>query len=348
MEEQSKQPDQDQAASVVMADFSLYNDDSSSTEEMPIYQLNLLREPIHDCLSMSHRSAPVPEPVNSEVGKSTRNYPSLSKPQRTSRKVSGAAKMPSGDPPTLHQVCHAGLQSETDLEVAMELLRLNPAEAARPEKIVSRELRDVWDPTQGRMVKKAIFVKSLYSYPFNLAVRSIVTSSRGVMKSIDHDGNLELEPAAKEKILVSIHFLKLLLKAAPQVLSQSDGSMDVSPLAILIKELAGLSRDLPLLRKGCLYLVHNMVKLCPILVLRRDRHSNTLLHLACQQGAPLPIIEMLYSLDPTAVKDRNWHDRTPLEVASERNGAGHVEQELVVNFLRRKSKNVLSEVSTVR
>lgn len=122
-------------------------------------------------------------------------------------------------------------------------------------------------------------VKEPYSYPLNLAL----------------------------KYKQSPQVIALLIDAAPSVLTLKDGAQDETPLCVLLKN---SPHDLASVEK--------IVFKAPQCVSMRDRHDNTAIHVACTRNCSLEILKRIATFYPQALKVRNAHGKTPLELAQQR------------------------------
>lgn len=126
-------------------------------------------------------------------------------------------------------------------------------------------------------------VKEAYTYPLNLAIQ------HGACNQV----------------------LEMLADAAPQVLTAFDGSLREAPIFVFLK-----------------YHPHNCVlfdKLlldCPSAAYMKDRHDNTITHVGARQGVSLEMIRHMVILNPESLRQRNFHGRTPLELAQQRTSLG--------------------------
>lgn len=125
--------------------------------------------------------------------------------------------------------------------------------------------------------------------------------------------NLAISHGANDEVI------EMLIDAAPSVLTAQDGTQRETPLAVLIKH---SPRNVNLVDKILL-----MKPRCASLL---DRHSNTPMHIACTRGAALEVCRHIGIISPESHLARNFHNRTPLELAQQHvNGCS----EEVYNYL---------------
>jgi hypothetical protein len=134
-------------------------------------------------------------------------------------------------------------------------------------------------------------VKEPFTYPLHLAIRN----------------------------QASTEVVQALIQAAPAVLMIRDGPMKDTPLSLALK----FSPDL--------LLVDTMLLVSPKCVTLRDRHDNTVLHVACRHGVSTTVLRHLCILCQKALYLKNFHGKTPLELVQERSVNKYSES--MCNFL---------------
>lgn len=122
-------------------------------------------------------------------------------------------------------------------------------------------------------------VPETYSYPLNLA--------------IEHGASLDV--------------IQMLVTSDPSVILKKDGPQGETSLLILLKRSPSSHRTVDLLLLSD-----------PRCALATDRHQNTALHVACFSGASLLTVQHLCMVNQEAMAMRNFHGRTPLQVAQNR------------------------------
>lgn len=138
------------------------------------------------------------------------------------------------------------------------------------------------------------------------------TESRVVKEPYTYPLHLAIQAKA------SFQVIQQLIDAAPQVLLIPDGAMKETPLHVLLKQCPDVT------------LVDSILLTQPKCVLMRDRHDNTVLHLACQRGVTQDVLRHLCILFPRALQRINLHGKTPLQLAQR---ATHKFAEASCNFL---------------
>lgn len=134
-------------------------------------------------------------------------------------------------------------------------------------------------------------VKEPFTYPLHLAIRN----------------------------QASTEVVQALIQADPGVLMVRDGPMKDTPLSLALK----FSPDL--------LLVDTMLLVAPKCVTLRDRHDNTVLHVACQHGVSTTVLRHLCILCQKALYLTNFHGKTPLQLVQERSVNQYSES--MCNFL---------------
>jgi hypothetical protein len=222
-----------------------------------------------------------------------------------------------------------------------QVLKVDPHAAGRAEAVAYTVKRWAYSPLQGKMIPQLRKVRAPYSFPLHLAVASASKTFRRewLTPTTRRFDPRENEPSfcqgSSRQIEEAMLILRVLVRAAPEVLSLADGAADASSLAILLRELSPYCRGDPAILEHCLSMVRYLVDLEPMLVHRKDRYGNTPLHAACQSGAPRRLVRAVYHLDPTALAQKNMHGHTPLDVSNLRMAAGTLkEQEQVASFLK--------------
>jgi hypothetical protein len=138
--------------------------------------------------------------------------------------------------------------------------------------------------------------------------------------AVDRDGSLEV--------------LRALAEASPDVVAMTDGPVSCNAIsAHLYKKYHNLG------------IISMLIKANPEAVKVPDRYKHTCLHVACAQGAPLEIVELIYTSYPDALQIENFHGQRPLEVA-ERTGICPLNvidfiQKLVCDPLERKASHLV-------
>lgn len=108
--------------------------------------------------------------------------------------------------------------------------------------------------------------------------------------AIDRDGSLEV--------------LQALAEQAPDVIAMTDGPVSCNAIsAHLYKKYHKLG------------IISMLIKANPEALRVPDRYKHTCLHVACAQGAPLEIVELIYTSYPDALQMENFHGQRPLDVA---------------------------------
>ena len=133
--------------------------------------------------------------------------------------------------------------------------------------------------------------QNVYGYPVNVA--------------LTHGGSVEV--------------LKLLIEAGPDVLVQKDGTSGSGSLSIALSSKCDITT------------VNMLVQANVECVKLADRRGNFPLHVAVNYGHPLQIVKRLYSIYPDALKMRNFHSETPLDIAQRSTRCA----EEVMNFLQK-------------
>ena len=102
----------------------------------------------------------------------------------------------------------------------------------------------------------------------------------------------------------SLEVLRTLAELAPDVIVMTDGPESCNAIA------AHLSK-----KHHNLGIISMLIQTNPEALRGIDRYKNTCLHVACSKGAPLEIVELIYSHYENALKMKNFHGQSPLDVA---------------------------------
>ncbi|GKY97792.1 hypothetical protein MPSEU_000737400 [Mayamaea pseudoterrestris] len=105
----------------------------------------------------------------------------------------------------------------------------------------------------------------------------------------------------------SFDVIEMLMIADPSVLLKCDGLQCESSLLILLKRSPSSCMKVDLL-----------LQQDPRCASLTDRHQNTALHVACFSGASMEVISHLCCIHRAAIGMRDFHGRTPLQVAQNR------------------------------
>jgi hypothetical protein len=101
----------------------------------------------------------------------------------------------------------------------------------------------------------------------------------------------------------SLSVLQLLVDAAPDVLVQVDGDEQGSALSTA------------LMQKRDLSIISLLLEANPDQVRVHDRYRNYPLHASCIYGACLKVVQLVASAYPSALRKKNFHGMTPLDIA---------------------------------
>lgn len=123
--------------------------------------------------------------------------------------------------------------------------------------------------------------------------------SRRMLHEYDYPINIALEHKA------SLPVLKMLAKSAPEILTNGDGHEWGSSLSCALYMKQGID------------VLSMLLKANRAQVRVRDHHMNYPLHVACLVGSPLPIIKLLASRYRCALRKKNFHGLTPLDIAQQ-------------------------------
>lgn len=114
--------------------------------------------------------------------------------------------------------------------------------------------------------------------------------------------------------------IKMLCAAGPRVLNQTDGPRSEASLHVAVKSTTTCSIDT----------IMALLEACPDAACMVDRHDNTPLHAAClHRPKNAELLLELIKVYPSAVKRRNFHGYTPLQVL-QRSGAEATNEVLTV------------------
>jgi hypothetical protein len=211
--------------------------------------------------------------------------------QRRTETDSGTAQPQALSPDLAPQAAPSIRPQPSDaLHLACCRPRVTPAEIERllrndPAAVTRSVALTSYKSVYSPILKQKIkkLVKEAYTYPLNLAIQ------HGACNQV----------------------LEMLADAAPQVLTTFDGSLREAPIFVFLK-----------------YHPHNCVlfdKLlldCPSVAYMKDRHDNTITHVGARQGVSLEMIRHMVILNPESLRQRNFHGRTPLELAQQRTSLG--------------------------
>ena len=193
----------------------------------------------------------------------------------------------------LHQVCHERPRNLEEIEL---ILRSDPT-AARYRLQRDGSARDsVAFPLPKRRKKETLMVgrkKTQYSLPINIALQNGA----------------------------SLKVLDTLIRCAPDVLKDADGPEHECSLHIAIKNRISITG------------IGLILSFCPESASVLDRYNNTALHAACLYNlTDLRLVRDIYRLFPVAVRKRNFHGRTPLQILQLK--IPNVESDPLLSFLR--------------
>lgn len=127
--------------------------------------------------------------------------------------------------------------------------------------------------------------------------------------------NIALKYSANSDII------KLLATAAPDVLSQPDSRNSRASLSVALT--CGSSLEI----------IETLIVMNRATASIEDRHLNLPLHLAARHSASLEVVLCVHAAFPGALKTKNFHGETPLDVAVRNMNC----PEEVVNYLRRST-----------
>ena len=122
--------------------------------------------------------------------------------------------------------------------------------------------------------------------------------TRSIPEAYKYPLNLAIEHGA------SFDVLEMLVTADPSILLKKDGLQGENSLLILLKR-----------PHTCCKTVDMLLLQDPRCAKAPDRHMNTPLHVACCWGASLEIVRHLCIIHRASLASRNFHGRTPLQVA---------------------------------
>ena len=241
---------------------------------------------------------PFSEPINDDLFGDEQSLPSrTNKRKEITRKINPSPQIVISAPSTpapslLHQACYL---YSTTLAVINSALGVDKENLRRrvPTSAPSSTTATTTTTTQDRNNNGSVSNKrqkrqEAFTLPLHIAV--------------DRGGSLEV--------------LRTLAEMAPDVIAMTDGPVccnaiaahlykknhNLGVISMLIKECAGTTASTSTTTNG------EALK-------GVDRYKNTCLHVACAQGAPLEIVELIYTSYPDALKMKNFHFQCPLEVA---------------------------------
>jgi ankyrin repeat protein len=104
----------------------------------------------------------------------------------------------------------------------------------------------------------------------------------------------------------SLEVLQYLTRAAPEIVAFKDGPNDCNAISALLYQ-----------KRFALDILSMLIRMSPEALLVVDRLQNTSLHVACAQGAPLEVVDMLYEAQPKALFQKNMLGLTPLQLSQQ-------------------------------
>ena len=125
----------------------------------------------------------------------------------------------------------------------------------------------------------------------------------------------------------SVPVIQLLADAAPDILVERDGAESYCTLSCA------------LLQRRKFDVVSLLLEANPDQVRVPDRYRNFPLHTACAHGASLPVVKLLASAYPNAIRKKNFHGQTPLDIAQQRSCCS----DDVIDYLQESSFGILEE-----
>jgi ankyrin repeat protein len=152
-------------------------------------------------------------------------------------------------------------------------------------------------PTNPTVVCSALMLDESNLY------KRVLTSERAKSKN-ETLSSLPLHIAIECK--GSLEVLQHLTRAAPEIVAFKDGPNDCNAISALLYQ-----------KRFALDILSMLIRMSPEALLVVDRLQNTSLHVACAQGAPLEVVDMLYEAQPKALFRRNMLGLTPLQLSQQ-------------------------------
>jgi ankyrin repeat protein len=111
----------------------------------------------------------------------------------------------------------------------------------------------------------------------------------------------------------SLDVLQHLTQAAPEIVAWKDGPNNCNAISALLYQ-----------KRFDMEVISMLIRMHSEALLITDRLQNTSLHVACAQGAPLALVDLLCEAYPQALLQRNILGLTPLQI-SQQNGLCSIE-----------------------